>query len=150
MSAAMIVQRAERCSDAGFTLLELLIVIAILSLLAVIGTLQLSGYLGHARTDTARLQLDQLSTALDLYRVDIKRLPTSEEGLKALLEKPDGIENWRGPYLKKSQAIVDPWGRPFIYRRPGEHGEYDLSSYGADGRPGGTGEDLDVSNWQDP
>jgi general secretion pathway protein G len=146
----MIAQRAEQCPDAGFTLLELLIVIAILSLLAVIGTLQLSGYLGHARTDTARLQLDQLSTALDLYRVDIRRLPTNEEGLRALLEKPDGVENWRGPYLKKSQAIVDPWGRPFIYRRPGEHGEYDLSSFGADGRPGGTGEDLDVSNWQDP
>jgi general secretion pathway protein G len=146
----MIAQRTEQCPDAGFTLLELLIVIAILSLLAVIGTLQLSGYLGHARTDTARLQLDQLSTALDLYRVDIRRLPTNEEGLRALLEKPDGVENWRGPYLKKSQAIVDPWGRPFIYRRPGEHGEYDLSSFGADGRPGGTGEDLDVSNWQDP
>jgi general secretion pathway protein G len=146
----MIAQRAEQYPDAGFTLLELLIVIAILSLLAVIGTLQLSGYLGHARTDTARLQLDQLSTALDLYRVDIRRLPTNEEGLRALLEKPDGVENWRGPYLKKSQAIVDPWGRLFIYRRPGEHGEYDLSSFGADGRPGGTGEDLDVSNWQDP
>jgi general secretion pathway protein G len=146
----MTLQRAKNRCDAGFTLLELLIVIAILSLLAVIGTLQLSGYLGHARTDTARLQLDQLSTALDLFRVDVKRLPSNDEGLKALLEKPNGVENWRGPYLKKSQAIVDPWGRPFIYRRPGEHGEYDLSSYGADGRQGGTGEDLDVSNWQDP
>jgi general secretion pathway protein G len=149
MRAIMIAKRVEYSSEAGFTLLELLIVIAILSLLAVVGTLQLSGYLGHARTDTARLQLDQLATALDLFRVDVKRLPTNDEGLKGLLEKPDGVESWRGPYLKKSQAIVDPWGRPFIYRRPGEHGEYDLSSYGADGRPGGTGEDLDVSSWDD-
>jgi general secretion pathway protein G len=146
----MTVQREDRCSEAGFTLLELLIVIAILAMLAVIGTLQLSGYLGRARTDTARLQLDQLATALDLFRVDVKRLPTSEEGLRALLERPPNVDDWRGPYLKKSQAIVDPWGRPFIYVRPGEHGEYDLSSYGADGRPGGSGEDQDVSNWQEP
>ena len=143
-------QGARCCSDAGFTLLELLIVIAILALLAVIGTLQLAGYLGRARTDTARLQIDQLATALDLFRIDVKRLPSTDEGLRALLQTPPGVEGWRGPYLKKTQAIVDPWGRPFIYVRPGEHGEYDLTSYGADGRPGGSGEDLDVSNWQEP
>jgi general secretion pathway protein G len=142
-------QQVLSCGDEGFTLLELLIVIAILALLAVVGTVQLSGYLGRARSDTARLQLDQLSTALDLFRVDVKRLPTTEEGLQALLIEPSGIEGWRGPYLRKAQAIVDPWGRTFIYRRPGEHGEYDLSSLGADGRPGGTGEDLDVVSWQD-
>jgi general secretion pathway protein G len=145
----MMTPRIQQQSEAGFTLLELLIVIAILAMLAVVGTLQLSGYLGRARSDTARLQLDQLSTALDLFRVDLKRLPTTDEGLRALLEAPAGVEGWRGPYLKKSQAISDPWGKPFIYRRPGEHGEYDLGSYGADGQPGGTGEDADVSNWDD-
>lgn len=133
--------------DAGFTLLELLIVIAILGLLGVIGTIQLTGYLGNARTDTAKLQLDQLTTALDLFRVDVGRLPTTEEGLSALLIKPSDIVRWRGPYLRKAQAISDPWGRVFSYKRPGEHGEYDLVSFGADGKPGGEGEDFDVANW---
>jgi general secretion pathway protein G len=143
-------QRTERESRAeeGFTLLELLIVIAVLGLLAALGATQLSGYLGRARTDTAQLQIDQLSTALDLFRIDVGRLPTTEEGLNALLEAPAAASRWRGPYLKKRDAIIDPWGRPFNYRRPGERGEYDLVSFGADNRKGGTGEDLDVSNLQ--
>jgi general secretion pathway protein G len=132
-------------SDDGFTLLELLIVIAILGLLGVIGTVQLYGYLGRARSDTARLQIDQLTTALDLFRIDVGRLPTIDEGLKALLDMPPGLTAWRGPYLKKTGAIVDPWGRSFIYRQPGQGGDYDLLSLGADGKPGGTGEDIDVA-----
>jgi general secretion pathway protein G len=135
--------------DAGFTLLELLIVIAILGLLAVVGTVQLVDYLGRAKTDTARLQVDQLALALDLFRIDVGRLPTSEEGLKALTAAPAGLGRWRGPYLRKIEALVDPWGTPFVYRRPGQHGEYDLVSYGADGKPGGSGEDLDVANWRE-
>jgi general secretion pathway protein G len=137
------------CHDAGFTLLELLIVIAILGLLGVVGTIQLTGYLGSARTDTTKLQLDQLTTALDLYRVDVGRLPTTEEGLNSLLDRPANITRWRGPYLRKAQAINDPWGRLFSYKFPGEHGEYDLVSYGADGKPGGDGENLDIANWND-
>jgi general secretion pathway protein G len=133
-------------ADAGFTLLELLIVIAILGLLGVVGTVQVSGYLGRARVDTAKLQINQTELALDLFRIDLGRLPSTEEGLKALLDAPPDPGAWRGPYLKKADAVRDPWGRPFIYRRPGERGEYDLISYGADGKPGGTGEDLDVSN----
>ena len=136
-----------RCDDSGFTLLELLIVIAILGLLGVLGTVQLTGYLSVAKSDTARLQLDQLSTALDLFRVDIGRLPTTEEGLNALLAKPAAETRWRGPYLRKAESLNDPWGRPFGYKRPGDHGEYDLMSFGADGRPGGEGENRDVSNW---
>jgi general secretion pathway protein G len=132
--------------DSGFTLLELLIVIAILGLLAVVGTIQLSGYLGRARGDTAKLEIDQLATALDLFRIDVGRLPTTEEGLKALIEQPMELANWRGPYLRRPDAILDPWGRSFTYRRPGSKGEYDIATYGADGRPGGTGEDLDISN----
>jgi general secretion pathway protein G len=136
-------------NEAGFTLLELLIVIAILGLLGVVGSLQVYGYLGRARTDTARLQIDQLSTALDLFRIDVGRLPTTEEGLNALLDTPAGLTTWRGPYLKKTSAIVDPWGRPFVYRQPGQGAEFDLASFGADGKPGGTGEDLDVAIAQD-
>jgi general secretion pathway protein G len=144
----MSAQQPSRKSDAGFTLLELLIVMGILGLLGVVGAIQLSGYLGQARTDTARLQLDQLVTALDLFRIDVKRLPSSEEGLRALVEMPAGASGWRGPYLRKSEALMDPWGKAFLYARPGQHGEYDLASYGADGRPGGSGEDLDVINWR--
>jgi general secretion pathway protein G len=140
--------RQTLSSNAGFTLLELLIVIAILGLLGVVGTIQLSGYLGRARTDTTRLQIDQLVTALDLYRIDVGRLPTTDEGLRALLESPAGISQWRGPYLRKNNSIVDPWGRPFLYRQPGEDGEFDLTSLGADGKSGGVGEDADVSTRQ--
>jgi general secretion pathway protein G len=139
---------ARSGSDAGFTLLELLIVMAILSLLGTLGVIQLTGYLGQARTDTARLQLDQLVTALDLFRIDNGRLPTSEEGLRSLIDRPAETQRWRGPYLRKPEAIVDPWGKQFMYARPGQHGEYDLASFGADAQPGGSGEDLDVINWR--
>lgn len=120
--------------------------IAILGLLAVVGTVQLSGYLGRARTDTAKLQIDQLETALELFRIDVGRLPTTEEGLKALLQAPTGAARWRGPYLRKSEAISDPWNRPFVYRIPGERGEYDLISHGPDGRSEGSGDNAGVSN----
>src|SRR6516164_6677902 len=114
--------RASWRSDEGFTLLELLIVIAILGMLAVVGTLQLMSYLDRARTDTARLQVDQLAAALNLFRIDVGRLPTSDEGLKALVEAPQTVDGWRGPYLTKPEAIRDPWGRLFVYRQPGSHG----------------------------
>lgn len=140
-----VAHRKTSVADEGFTLLELLIVIAILGLLGVIGTVQLYGYLGRARSDTARLQIDQLTTALDLFRIDVGRLPTTDEGLKALLDTPSGLTTWRGPYLKKTGAIVDPWGRAFVYRQPGQGADYDLLSLGADGKPGGTGEDIDVA-----
>jgi general secretion pathway protein G len=139
--------RASWRSDEGFTLLELLIVIAILGMLAVVGTLQLMSYLDRARTDTARLQVDQLAAALNLFRIDVGRLPTSDEGLKALVEAPQTVDGWRGPYLTKPEAIRDPWGRLFVYRQPGSHGPYDLMSYGADGQPGVAG-DAEIVNWQ--
>lgn len=129
--------------ERGMTLLELLIVMVILGLLATLGSVQLIGYLGRAKTDTARLQINEIATALDLYRIDVGRLPTTEEGLKALLAKPATAERWGGPYLKKS--IDDPWQRPFQYRTPGEKAEYDLVSYGSDGRQGGSDEASDIS-----
>lgn len=135
-----------RLGDRGFTLLELLIVIAILGLLGVLGTLQMMSYLGRARTDTAKLQINQIVTALNLFRVDVGRLPSNEEGTTSLVTAPQGLKNWRGPYLTKAEALMDPWGRPFIYHAPGQKAEYDLLSYGADGQPGGSDENADVSN----
>lgn len=131
----------------GMTLLEILIVMVILGLIATLGALQLSTYLGRAKTDTARLQIQELTTALELYRIDASRAPTTAEGLNALLQKPEGATNWRGPYVRKAQNLLDPWGRPFNYKSPGEHGEYDLMSLGADNQPGGEGEATDVKSW---
>jgi general secretion pathway protein G len=135
-------------SEAGFTLLELLIVIAILGMLAVVGTVQMMSYLERARTDTAMLEIDQLGAALNLFRIDVGRLPTNDEGLKALVEAPPSVEYWRGPYLTKPEAIRDPWGRMFVYRQPGNHGPYDLMSYGADGPSGASGDNVGIVNWQ--
>lgn len=133
--------------ERGMTLLEVLIVMVILGLLAALGSTQLMAYLGRAKTDTARLQMQELSTALDLFRIDVGRLPSSAEGLGVLVRQPQNLKNWRGPYLRKASALVDPWGRSYVFRSPGQHGEFDLSSLGADGNVGGSGEDRDVTNW---
>lgn len=130
----------------GFTLLELLVVVAIIGLLAGYVGPKYFGQLGKAEVKAARAQIDALDKALDQYRLDVGRYPTTEQGLNALMVKPAGISRWAGPYLKKD-VPVDPWGKPYIYRSPGEHGEYDLSSLGRDGRLGGTGEDADITNW---
>ncbi|MBV9859451.1 MAG: type II secretion system major pseudopilin GspG [Alphaproteobacteria bacterium] len=132
---------------AGFTLIELLVVLAILGLLVGLVTPQVMKYLGRARTDTARVDIQNIEAALDLFRLDLARYPTQEEGLQALVRKPPGLERWQGPYIKQAKAPVDPWGRPYHYRIPGEHGDYDLYTLGADDAPGGTGENQDVVNW---
>src|SRR5260370_38074966 len=121
--------RAHLRSEAGFTLLELLIVIAILGMLAVVGTVQMMSYLERARGDTAKLQIDQLGAALNLFRIDVGRWPTNDEGLKALVEVPVAVDGWRGRYLTKPEAIRDPWGPTFVYRQPGSHRQYDLINY---------------------
>jgi general secretion pathway protein G len=135
--------------EGGMTLLEVLIVMVILGLLATLGSTQLVGYLGRAKTDTARLQIRELMTAIDLYRIDMGRVPTTEEGLQALVDRPENAEAWKGPYLRRKAAIIDPWGRPYQYLSPGSHEEFDLVSYGADGRPGGENENRDVTNWSE-
>lgn len=132
----------------GFTLIELLIVLAILGLLAAIAVPQVMKYLSRAKTQTAQLQVKQLGSVLDLYRLEVGHYPTDQEGLKALVEKPPGVELWNGPYLKNREALTDPWGRPYGYKSPGQHGEYDLYSLGADGQEGGEGEDKDVTSWE--
>jgi general secretion pathway protein G len=133
--------------QAGFTLIELLVVLAILGLLIGLVVPQAIKYLGRAKTDVARVDIHNVEAALDLYRLDMARYPTEQEGLKALVEQPPGLDRWQGPYIKQKGVPTDPWGRPYHYRIPGEHGEYDLYSLGADDAPGGTGENQDVTSW---
>ena len=137
----------RRRAQAGFTLLELLVVLVILGLLAAIAAPRVMNYLGGAKTDTAAIQVENLATNLDLFRLDVGRYPTEDEGLEALLVQPPGAEGWNGPYVRKEDQIRDPWGRPYAYRYPGEHLEFDLYSLGADAAEGGEGEAQDVTNW---
>ena len=106
------------------------------------------GKVSSAKQKAAKAQIELFGTALDTFRIDVGRYPTTEEGLKALREKPSGAEEWQGPYLPK-EIPLDPWGRPYIYKSPGEHGDYDLVSYGRDGVQGGEGEDEDIVSWKD-
>lgn len=133
--------------DGGFTLLELLVVLAILGLLAAIAAPQVLKHLGGARSDAARIQVQNLATTLDLYRLETGRYPSEREGLVALVERPPGDPTWDGPYLKRKDSLIDPWGRPYAYRFPGRHGAFDLFSLGADNREGGGGEDKDLTSW---
>ena len=140
----------ERCrgrGEAGFTLIELLVVLVILVLLASLVAPRVIGYLGSSRSKAARVQVQSLSTALELYKVDIGRYPSTSEGLKALVETPPGAASWNGPYLTKKDVPSDPWGRPYGYRSPGQHGPFDISSLGADNQPGGSGENEDITSW---
>jgi general secretion pathway protein G len=131
----------------GFTLIELLVVLAILGMIVAFVTPQVLKYLGRAKTDSAHIQIENIAGALDLYRLDVGRYPTQAEGLQALIEHPVGLNSWNGPYLKQKAIPADPWSRPYIYKQPGDHGEYDLYTLGADGVPCGSGENQDVTNW---
>jgi general secretion pathway protein G len=131
---------------AGFTLLELLVVMVIIGLLAGYVGPKYFGQIGKSEVKVARAQIDALEKALDQYRLDTGHYPASESGLAALMEKPQNEAKWGGPYLKKNVPL-DPWGRPYLYKLPGEQGEYDLVSFGKDGQPGGNGEAADVVNW---
>jgi general secretion pathway protein G len=134
-------------ATAGFTLLELLVVLAILGLLAAFAVPQVMNYLGGARSDAAKIQVSNLSTALDLYRLDAGRYPSTDEGLDGLVTRPSGADRWNGPYVKRQESLIDPWGEPYLYRSPGQHGAYDLFSLGADKAEGGEGEDRDLTSW---
>lgn len=132
----------------GFTLIELLVVLAILALLAGLVGPQVMNALSDSKTKTARLQIEDFGAGLDLFSLDVGRYPTTEEGLQALVADPGDLRNWNGPYLKKRVVPPDPWGNDYRYRSPGEHGTYDLYSYGADNQAGGEGEAQDVVSWQ--
>jgi general secretion pathway protein G len=137
----------RKTSFRGFTLLELLVVMVIIGLLAAYVGPRFFSQIGKSEVKAARAQIDALEKALDQYRLDVGHYPSTEQGLPALMAQPAGEQKWAGPYLKKALPN-DPWGRPYIYRQPGEHGELDLLSYGKDGQPGGTGEAADINNWQ--
>lgn len=137
-----------RRGESGFTLIEMLVVLVILGLLAGLIGPKVIGYLGGSRTKTAHLQIAQLSSALDLYKLDMGGYPSSDQGLEALVTAPSGAEGWHGPYLAKPVLPVDPWNHPYHYASPGQHGDYDLYSLGSDNQEGGEGEAQDVVNWK--
>jgi general secretion pathway protein G len=138
---------AETTKHSGFTLLELLVVMVIIGLLAGIVAPRYFSQVGKSRVKAARAQIDSLDKALEQFRIDTGRLPSTEEGLAALNSAPPGMTNWEGPYLKRA-VPPDPWGHPYVYVQPGTHqNDFDLQSYGRDGQPGGTEEDADLGNW---
>jgi general secretion pathway protein G len=132
--------------EGGFTLIELMIVLFILGLLAALVAPRLMGRVGKAKQKTAQAQIQLLATSLDLFHLDVGRYPTTEEGLKSLRDRPESSSSWGGPYLDKA-VPNDPWGRPYNYKFPGDHGPYDLYTFGADGVEGGDGENADIGNW---
>ncbi|MFJ2988649.1 type II secretion system major pseudopilin GspG [Collimonas sp. NPDC087041] len=129
----------------GFTLLELLVVIVIIGLLAAYVGPKYFAQLGKSEVTIAKAQIEAFDKALDTYRLDVGRYPTTEEGLAALLVKPTTAANWNGPYLKKDVPL-DPWGHAYLYRSPGSKGDFEVMSYGKDGQPGGTDENADITN----
>ena len=133
-------------SHRGFTLLELLVVMVIIGLLAAYVGPRYFSQIGKSEVKTTRAQINALEKALDQYRIDVGSYPTTEQGLAALITRPANLSRWDGPYLSKTLPM-DPWGRPYAYKSPGEHGEIDISSLGRDGRPGGDGIDADITNW---
>lgn len=132
--------------DRGFTLLELLVVMVIIGLLASLVAPQYFAQVGKSSAKVARAQIESLGQALDQYRLDVGRYPTQDQGLNALRDAPPNVPQWRGPYLKRA-VPADPWGHPYAYQVPGQHGEYDIVSLGSDGQPGGEGDAADVTSW---
>lgn len=133
--------------EKGLTLIELMVVIVILGLLAALVAPKMFGRIGESKQKAAKAQIELFGTALDSFRLDVGKYPATSEGLHALRVKPSGLENWNGPYLPK-EIPLDPWGHAYNYRSPGEHGDYDLYSFGADNAAGGEGENQDIVSWK--
>lgn len=131
----------------GVTLMELLVVLAILAMIAVVAVPLYLNHLSRSRVQAAEIQIDQLGSILDMYRLDVGGYPGSAEGLEALLSAPAGVDRWAGPYLRKRESLTDPWGQPYQYRSPGQYGPYDLWSNGSDKAEGGEGDAADITSW---
>jgi general secretion pathway protein G len=136
--------RAER----GFTLLELLVVLGIISMLAGLVGPKVMKHMSDAKIKAAKVQIAEIGQALEMYKLDMDKYPTSEQGLSALVESPQEAKRWNGPYLGKSKVPLDPWQQEYRYVSPGEHGKFDLYSFGADEKEGGEGEDQDIVSWE--
>jgi general secretion pathway protein G len=136
--------QARRAAQAGFTLIEMLVVITIIGLIMALVAPRVLNYLAESKVKAAKIQIASLGSALDLYYLDVGHYPTSSEGLTALVQRPGNMTTWNGPYLKGDLVPEDPWGHPYNYRAPGEHGPYDITSYGADGTESGS----DITSWQ--
>jgi len=134
-------------SESGFTLLELLVVLGIIAMLAGIVGPQVMKHMGESKTKAAKVQIEDLAATLDMYKLDVGNYPSSDEGLKALIETPDSSKRWNGPYLRKSKIPLDPWQQEYHYVSPGEHGKFDIYTFGADNKEGGEGEDQDIVSW---
>jgi general secretion pathway protein G len=146
-SIARSVHRGAAAASPGYTLIELLVVLTIISLIVGLTGPRVLGYLSDSRAKTAKLQIEGFSSALDLFFLDTGRYPTSSEGLEALTQRPSGVPIWNGPYVKGGRVPADPWGNVYKYRAPVEHlPPYEIVSYGADGREGGTGNAADISS----
>lgn len=139
--------RSSIASNDGYSLIELMVALTIVVLLATAAVPQVGRYLDRAKSDTARVEIGNIGAMLDMYQIDVGRYPTTEEGLVALVEQPREVVGWNGPYVKRKDMLLDPWGRGYRYRSPGEHGDYDLFTLGADDAEGGNGRDKDVTSF---
>jgi general secretion pathway protein G len=142
------IQMKKQTLQAGFTLIELLVVLVILGLLAGMVGPNVMKYIGSSKVEVAKAQLEDLSAGLDLFKLDVGRYPSDDEGLRILVEGGDNIAGWNGPYLRKKKVPPDPWNHDYVYVVPGQGNEYELYSLGADGAPEGSGEDADLSAWE--
>ena len=137
----------RRNGERGFTLVELLVVMAILVMIAGLVTPRVIGYLGKSRVKAAKIQIESVATSLELYRLDVGGYPSTNQGLSALLARPENVTNWNGPYLRANALPVDPWGEPFHYRSPGRAASFEIFSLGADRKQNGDGENQDITSW---
>jgi general secretion pathway protein G len=137
--------RTTRSGEQGFTLIEMLVVISIIAMIMAIVGPRVLNYLAESKVKAARIQIESLASALDLFYLDIGRYPSSSEGLTALVQRPGDGNTWNGPYLRGNAVPKDPWGQPYIYRIPGEHGAFEILSLGSDGREGGVGTASDIA-----
>ena len=131
--------------NAGMTILEILVVLSIIAMIAAVVGPRLIGYLGKAKSETAGLQIKQLGNAVQLFYIDMGRYPTGAEGLSVLMQAPAGEAAWAGPYMQSGEALMDPWGRDYLYTEPANGGEFGIKSLGRDGTQGGSGEDTDLA-----